>query len=171
MLKPDQKLVIHFFEQIDKLNGKMGHAVLRYSRNPVACAVDFNHKGSTTRDLLDFGPDVPVLGSVAEAADAGSEAVVLGMAPSGGRLPPEMIAEVDKAVAVGMSVINGLHEHLGPRYPELSPGQWIWDIRQEPQDLGIAWARAAGLQNRRALLVGTDTVSYTHLTLPTKREV
>ena len=72
MLKPDQKLVIHFFEQIDKLNGKMGHAVLRYSRNPVACAVDFNHKGSTTRNLLDFGPDVPVLGSVAEAADAGS---------------------------------------------------------------------------------------------------
>ena len=156
MLKPDQKLVIHFFEQIDQLNGKMGHAVLRYSRNPVACAVDFNHKGSTTRDLLDFGPDVPVLGSVAEAADAGGEVLVLGMAPSGGRLPPEMIAEVDKAVAAGMSVINGLHEHLGPRYPELSPGQWIWDIRQEPQDLGIAWARAAGLQNRRALLVGTD---------------
>ena len=85
MLKPDQKLAIHFFEQIDKLNGKMGHAVLRYSRNPVACAVDFNHKGSTTRDLLDFGPDVPVLGSVAEAADAGGEVVVLGMAPSGGR--------------------------------------------------------------------------------------
>ena len=114
MLKPDQKLAIHFFEQIDKLNGKMGHAVLRYSRNPVACAVDFNHKGSTTRDLLDFGPDVPVLGSVAEAADAGGEVLVLGMAPSGGRLPPEMIAEVDKAVAAGMSVINGLHEHLGP---------------------------------------------------------
>jgi len=67
-----------------------------------------------------------------------------------------MVAEVDKAVAAGMSVINGLHEHLAPRYPELSPGQWIWDIRQEPQDLGIAWARAAGLQNRRALLVGTD---------------
>ena len=156
MLKPDQKLVIHFFEQIDQLNGKMGHAVLRYSRNPVACAVDFNHKGSTTRDLLDFGPDVPVLGSVAEAADAGGEVLVLGMAPSGGRLPPEMIAEVDKAVTAGMSVINGLHEHLGPRYPELSPGQWIWDIRQEPQDLGIAWARAAGLKNRRALLVGTD---------------
>ena len=86
-------------------------------------------------------------------------------------MPPEMIAEVDKAVAAGMSVINGLHEHLGPRYPELSPGQWIWDIRQEPQDLGIAWARAAGLQNRRALLVGTDmavgkmTITDCHLSI------
>ena len=156
MLKPDQKLVIHFFEQIDKLNGKMGHAVLRYSRNPITCAIDLNHSGSSTRDLLDFGPDVPVLASVDEAVRAGGEVLVLGMAPSGGRLPPEMIAEVDKAVAAGMSVINGLHEHVGPRYPDLADGQWIWDIRREPQDLGIAWARAAGLQNRRALLVGTD---------------
>ena len=143
MLKPDQKLAIHFFEQIDKLNGKMGHAVLRYSRNPVACAIDFNHSGSSTRDLVDFGPDVPVLASVDEAVAAGGEVLILGMAPSGGRLPPEMVAEVDKAVAAGMSVINGLHEHLGPRYPDLAPGQWIWDIRREPQDLGIAWARAA----------------------------
>ena len=156
MLKPDQKLVIHFFEQIDKLNGKMGHAVLRYSHNPVACAIDFNHSGSSTRDLLDFGPDVPVLASVDEAVVAGGEVLILGMAPSGGRLPPEMITEVDKAVAAGMSVINGLHEQVGPRYPDLADGQWIWDIRREPQDLGIAWARAAGLKNRRALLVGTD---------------
>ena len=156
MLKPDQKLAIHFFEQIDKLNGKMGHAVLRYSRNPVACAIDFNHSGSSTRDLVDFGPNVPVVASVDEAVAAGGEVLILGMAPSGGRLPPEMVAEVDKAVTAGMSVVNGLHEHLGPRYPDLAPGQWIWDIRREPQDLGIAWARAAGLKNRRALLVGTD---------------
>ena len=73
MLKPDQKLAIHFFEQIDKLNGKMGHAVLRYSRNPVACAIDFNHSGSSTRDLVDFGPNVPVVASVDEAVAAGGE--------------------------------------------------------------------------------------------------
>jgi uncharacterized NAD-dependent epimerase/dehydratase family protein len=99
-----------------------------------------------------------VVSSVAEAVDAdvGGEVLVLGMAPSGGRLPPEMVAEVDLAVASGMSVINGLHEQLGPRYPDLKKGQWVWDIRREPQGLGIAWARAAGLSNRRALLVGTD---------------
>ena len=65
----------------------------------------------------------------------------------------EMVEEVDRAVSAGMSVINGLHEQLGPRYPDLPEGQWIWDIRQEPKDLGIAWARAAKLSNRRALLV------------------
>ncbi len=156
MLKPDQRLVIHFSEQINKLNGKMGHGVLRYSRNPIACAVDFNHGGCSTRELLGFGPDVPVVSSVAQAVDVGGEVLVLGMAPSGGRLPPEMVAEVDLAVASGMSVVNGLHEQLEPRYPDLKEGQWVWDIRREPQGLDIACARAAGLSNRRALLVGTD---------------
>ena len=156
MLKPDQKLAIHFFEQIDKLNGKMGHGVLRYSRNPIACAIDLNHGGRSTRDLLEFGPDVPIYSNVESAMSAGGEVLILGMAPSGGRLPAEMVEEVDRAVSAGMSVINGLHEQLGPRYPNLPEGQWIWDIRQEPKDLGIAWARAAKLSNRRALLVGTD---------------
>ena len=156
MLRPEQKLVIHFHEQIDKLNGKMGHGVLRYSRNPVACAIDFNHGGRSTRELLGFGPDVPVVSSVEAAFEHGGEALVLGMAPSGGRLPPEMVAEVDRAVAGGMSVVNGLHEQLSPRYPDLAAGQWIWDIRQEPTGLDIASGRAAELTNLRALLVGTD---------------
>ncbi|MGB1682843.1 MAG: DUF1611 domain-containing protein [Arenicellales bacterium] len=156
MLKPDQKLAIHFWEQIDKLNGKTGHGVLRYSQNPIACVIDFKQGGRRTRDLLDFGPDVPIYANIASAKEAGADVLVIGMAPSGGQLPAEMIAEVDEAIASGMSIINGLHQHLGPRYPQLKSGQWVWDIRQEPKGLGIAWARAAALGNRRVLMVGTD---------------
>ena len=156
MLNRERKLVIHFYEQIDKLNGKMGHGILRYSQNPVACVVDFNHGGTTTRELLDFGPDVPVVSSVEDALAHGPEVLVLGMAPSGGRLPAEMVKEVDHAVGAGLCVVNGLHEFLSGRYPELPSLQWIWDIRREPDGLGIAWGRASELANRRVLLVGTD---------------
>ena len=156
MLKREHKLVIHFFEQIDKLNGKMGHGVLRYSQNQVACVVDFNYGGTTTRDLFNFGPDVPVVASVDEALAHGPQVLVLGMAPSGGRLPEAMVREVDHAVESGLSVVNGLHEFLAGRYPDVSSPQWIWDIRREPDGLGIAWGRASELTNRRVLLVGTD---------------
>ena len=156
MLNRERKLVIHFYEQIDKLNGKMGHGILRYSQNPVVCVIDFNHGGMTTRELLDFGPDVPVVSSVEEALAHGPEVLVLGMAPSGGRLPAEMVKEVDHAVGAGLCVVNGLHEFLGGRYPELPSLQWIWDIRREPDGLGITWGRASELANRRVLLVGTD---------------
>ena len=78
------------------------------------------------------------------------------MAPSGGRLPESMVAEVEQALAAGMCVVNGLHERISDRYANLKAGQWIWDIRKEPQGLGIAWARASELTNRRLLLVGSD---------------
>jgi uncharacterized NAD-dependent epimerase/dehydratase family protein len=67
-----------------------------------------------------------------------------------------MVAEVEQALAAGMCVVNGLHERLSERYPNLKAGQWIWDIREEPEGLGIAWARASELANRRLLLVGSD---------------
>jgi uncharacterized NAD-dependent epimerase/dehydratase family protein len=156
MLNKNQSLVIHFDAQIDQTNGKMGHSVLRYSENPVACVIDRNHGGHRTRELLNFGPDVPIVSSVAEALPYAPEALLLGMAPGGGLLPEHMFDEMDQAITAGLSIVNGLHQHLGPRYPTLVPGQWVWDIRQEPQGLGIATAAAADLPNRRLLLVGTD---------------
>ena len=125
MLRKEQKLVIHFYEQIDKLNGKMGHGILRYSENPIACVIDFNQGGKTTRDLFEFGPDVPVVSNVEQALGYGGEVLVLGMAPSGGRLPESMIAEVEQALAAGMCVVNGLHERISDRYADLRAGQWM----------------------------------------------
>jgi uncharacterized NAD-dependent epimerase/dehydratase family protein len=55
-----------------------------------------------------------------------------------------------------MSLVNGLHDLLGPRYSNLRPGQWIWDIRVEPPGIGVATGRARDLPNRRLLMIGTD---------------
>ena len=66
------------------------------------------------------------------------------------------MGDLDRAVELGLSIINGLHEVLAPRYPELNKPQWIWDIRQEPPNLPIATRQAAGLNNTRILTVGTD---------------
>jgi uncharacterized NAD-dependent epimerase/dehydratase family protein len=57
---------------------------------------------------------------------------------------------------LGLSIINGLHDLVGPRYPSLPDGQWVWDIRIEPDGLKPGTGAAAGLTNRRALLIGTD---------------
>ena len=105
---------------------------------------------------MGYGPYSPVVKDVSESLGLGGNVLVLGMAPSGGRLPPYMFDEVDRAVEGGLSIINGLHEPLANRYPKLQKKQWIWDIRKEPKNLGIASARAAFLRNRRLLMVGTD---------------
>ena len=156
MLNANHSLVVHFDDQIARRNGKMGHGVLRFTANPVVGCIDRNHHGANSRDVLGFGPDCPVVEDVAQALSLGAEVLVLGMAPSGGRLPPHMFEEVDRAVDGGLSIANGLHEQLADRYLKLRPGQWIWDIRKEPEGLSIASAQAASLDNRRLLTVGTD---------------
>jgi uncharacterized NAD-dependent epimerase/dehydratase family protein len=156
MLTPDRKIAIHFDDQLGRLNGKMGHGALRYLPNPVACVIDARQHGRRLREVIDFGMDCPVVRSIDEAVAHGAEVLILGMAPSGGRVPPALLADIDEAVARGLSIVNGLHELLAPRYPGLPPSQWIWDIRREPRDLPIANALAARLDNVRVLTVGTD---------------
>ena len=156
MLDKQQKITIHFEDQLGKLNGKMGHGALRYLENPVACVIDIHHAGKRLHDVIDFGMDCPVVKTVDEAAALGAEVLILGMAPSGGRLPTSIKTDIDRAVELELSIINGLHEPLAPRYPALKAPQWIWDIRQEPANLPIATKQAASLDNIRILTVGTD---------------
>ena len=156
MLEKTQKIAIHFDDQLGKLNGKMGHGALRYLANPVTCVIDASQQGKRLHDVINFGMDCPVVGSVKEAAALGADVLIFGMAPAGGRLPPYLRNDLDQAIAQQLSIINGMHEAFAPLYPDLAPAQWIWDIRQEPENLPVATARAAQLNNTRILTVGTD---------------
>ena len=156
MLTPAHSLVIHFDDQMTRRNGKMGHGVLRFTSNPIAACIDRQHHGRRSNEVLGFGPNCPVVENVEKALAIGGDVLVLGMAPSGGRLPSHLFEEVDRAVEGGLSIANGLHQPLASRYPKLQPGQWIWDLRVEPEGLGIGTAQAALLGNRRLLTLGTD---------------
>ncbi|MGU9957347.1 MAG: DUF1611 domain-containing protein [Arenicellales bacterium WSBS_2016_MAG_OTU3] len=156
MLRPKQKLAILFDDKLSEDNGKMGHGVLRYTDNPVTCVIDYRFKNKRLHDVIKIGQDCPIVSSVSKAAELGAEVLVLGMAPSGGRLPAQLEAEVDAAIENGLCVVNGLHSALNPRYAKLADGQWIWDIRKEPEGLIVAQARASKLDNNRLLMIGTD---------------
>ncbi len=156
MLRRDQPLALFMEGATDADLGKMGHGVLRYSPNPIACVIDSELAG---RDVMEFGRSprsAPIVGTIREAAALGAQVLVLGIAPPGGLFPPEWFPALDEAVAAGMSVVNGLHDRLEPRYPQLKPGQWIWDVRVEPPGLTTASGLAGKLTNKRVLMLGTD---------------
>ena len=71
-----------------------------------------------------------------------------------------MRADVCVALEAGLSLASGLHSRLAedPDFAAIprAPGQWIWDLRQEPPGLEVAAARAAALPCRRLLAVGSD---------------
>lgn len=156
MLKPEQPLALFMNGHLGDRHGKMGYGILRFSRNPVVCAIDPTHAGKTICDVVESPRNAPVVATVAEAAALGAQVLVLGIAPSGGLLPRDWFPHLDAAVGLGMSLVNGLHDPLAPRYPALRPGQWVWDIRREPPGIGVGAGRARELPCRRLLMVGTD---------------
>jgi len=134
----------------------MALGILRYSPNPVLCAVDSAQSGRPLSEFFDLPRDCPVVESVDRAKAAGATVLVIGTAPSGGLIPEAYYPHLDRAVELGLSIVNGLHDRLSLRYGSLRPEQWIWDIRVEPTGIGVAHGRAAALPNRRLLMVGTD---------------
>lgn len=156
MLGRNQPLAIYMEGACDKDFGKMGFGVLRYSPNPVCCVIDSELAG---HDIAEFGRSprsAPIVATIDDAVRMGAEVLVLGIAPPGGLIPREWLGPLDHAVEAGLSLINGLHDLLAPRYTNLKPGQWIWDVRVEPPGLGTASGLAGKLNNKRVLMLGTD---------------
>lgn len=156
MLAGDRPIALYLKDALGRPECKMAIGILRYAPNPVVCAIDAPHAGRRFSDFFRVPRDCPIVGSVDEAAEASAEVLVIGTAPSGGRIPESYYPDLDRAVSIGLAIVNGLHDKLAPRYPGLPPGQFIWDIRSEPSGIGVAEGRAARLGNRRVLMVGTD---------------
>lgn len=159
MFGADTPIVLLQHGGLDNLGGKTGLAMLRYRPGPIVAVVDPAHPGADLRALTGIDRAVPVVGSLAEALPFAPEVAVVGLAPSGGRLPDGMGSDVAAALAAGLSVASGLHSRLADD-PSLAalvrPGRWIWDLRREPPGLSVACGLAAALPCRRLLAVGTD---------------
>ena len=158
MLDPAQPIALFTEGTFGKINAKMAEGILRYGRNPVAAVIDSTQAGRRVRDLCTLDSDVPIVATLAEAQSLGAQVLVLGTAPSGGRLPQDWVSVLDQAVVAGMSLVNGMHDRIQPLFADrLRAGQWVWDLRVPQGDAPpIGMARAASLDNIRVLMVGTD---------------
>lgn len=155
-LTAHSRVVILLQGGIKGQHGKTGLAFLRYSQTKVVAVIDAEAQGESLRSLTKIERDVPIVGDVRAALVYQPEVLLIGIAPSGGQLPPNLLAEIAIAVQAGLSIINGLHTPLKDQFPNLQSGQEIWDIRQEPPGLTIGKGQARSLSSQRILTVGTD---------------
>ncbi len=156
MLNKSDRVIILLHDGIESHHGKTGLAFLRYSQTKIVAVIDRDCAGKSLVELTGIQKDVPIVADVTSALRYQPDALLIGIAPSGGQLPPSLQQEIKTAVDAGISIINGLHTLLNPQFPHLPFGQWIWDIRQEPPGLTIAKAKARSLTAQRILTVGTD---------------
>lgn len=138
--------------------GKMGLGVARYLQNPIVGIIDSQNAGSNINKEHSIDREIPIFEKLDQVIDQGAEVLLLGIAPSGGKIPDTWLPLIEEALASGLCIINGLHDTLAQRFAHHIHDykQWIWDVRVPQFIPKIASGRAAKLTNKRLLMIGTD---------------
>ena len=159
MLKPNQKVAIFMQGFLHSDFGKMGLGVIRYLENPIVGVIDSENAGSNINKEYKIDRDIPIYSSLDQVIKKGAEVLVLGIAPSGGKIPKDWLPLIESAFNAGLCIVNGLHDILGDRFNHKIRDiekQWIWDVRIPNISSQIASAKASELPNKRVLMIGTD---------------
>ena len=85
------------------------------------------------------GHDIPIVATLDEALalPAAPDALLIGIAPTGGKLPPEWRTIIRAAIDAGLDVLSGLHTFLGDDPEFAAGGDRAWnDDRRLPASAG-----------------------------------
>ena len=142
------------------MTSKTANSVIRYLPERTVGVLDRQHAGRTAEDVLGFGEGIPVVGSMREGLALGPTAILIGIAPQGGRMPSEWREWLAEALDGGCDLWSGLHTFLAddPMLAEKARknGRKLLDLRRPPADLPIASGAAKATEAFRVLTMGTD---------------
>jgi len=142
-------------------HGKTAVGVIRYGPDEVVAVIDSTQAGGNVSSILP-GRDIPIVARLDEALamTPRPDTLLIGIAPTGGRLPASWRAVILEAIRAGLDVHSGLHTFLGDD-PELASaatatGTQIVDYRRPPDRMETAVGRRHLPGKRVILTVGTD---------------
>ncbi|MBI3750810.1 MAG: DUF1611 domain-containing protein [Chloroflexi bacterium] len=157
----DRRLVILTEGEFGPHHAKTAWGVIRFGTDPIAAILDSTIAGRNVAEWLP-GHDIPAVATLAEALamPEAPNALLIGIAPTGGKLPASWRATILQAIAAGLDIESGLHTFLGDD-PEFSAaaaaaGVRIVDYRRPPERHETAVGRRHAPGKKVILTVGTD---------------
>jgi len=157
----ERRLVILTEGEFGPHHAKTAWGVIRYGTDPIAAVLDSTIAGRNVSEWLP-GHDIPAVATLADALvlPEAPNTLLIGIAPTGGKLPAAWRATILEAIGAGMDVHSGLHTFLGDD-PEFSAaaaaaGVRIVDYRRPPERHETAVGRRHLPGKRVILTVGTD---------------
>ena len=156
-----RRLVILAEGQFGAHSAKTAYGVIRYGPDDVVAVLDSTRAGQNVGAFLP-GHDIPIVASLAEALAQPNapDALLIGIAPTGGRLPDTWRSTILAAIEAGLDVLSGLHTFVGddPVFAAAAAarGTLIVDYRRPPERMETAVGRRHGPGKRVILTVGTD---------------
>ncbi|MEO7455852.1 MAG: DUF1611 domain-containing protein [Gemmatimonadaceae bacterium] len=139
---------------------KTANACIRYTPERVVGVIDSTKAGRTSQEVIGFGGDIPVVATLDEGLALGPNALLIGIAPSGGQLPESWVELIAKAIEHKLEIWSGLHSFISdvPRLADLAKqhGVTIHDLRRPPAKLAVSNGRVRDVDATVVLTVGTD---------------
>lgn len=161
---PARRLVILAEGNFGFHHGKTAVGVIRYGPDPVSAVIDSTQAGRNVREWLGDDPrfDIPIVSTLGEALalEPRATALLIGIAPTGGRLPDDWRATILDAIQAGMEIHSGLHTFLGDDAEFAAAARErdvrIVDYRRSPERMETSVGRPHRAGSRVILTVGTD---------------
>jgi uncharacterized NAD-dependent epimerase/dehydratase family protein len=156
-----RRLVILAEGEFGPHSGKTAYGVIRYGRDDVVAVVDSTKAGQNVEAYLP-GHDIPIVATLGDALALPNppDALLIGIAPTGGRLPDTWRTLILEGIAAGLNVHSGLHTFLADdpefRAAAEARGTSIVDYRRPPDRMETAVGRRHGPGKRVILTVGID---------------
>jgi uncharacterized NAD-dependent epimerase/dehydratase family protein len=145
-------------------SGKTAHGVIRYGTRDVVCVIDSTLAGRTAVEVEPFClRPVPIVATVRDAIDMGATALLIGVAPTGGKLDPAWRPALLEAIGAGLALEAGLHTELSADEELLDAasraGVELRDLRAAPADLTVPKGPYSRADSAHVVhSVGSDTV-------------
>jgi uncharacterized NAD-dependent epimerase/dehydratase family protein len=157
---PPQRFLILADGDFSPMTSKTANSVIRYLPERVIGVVDHRTAGRTVQDVLGFGGAIPVVPDMGAGLALRPDAVMIGIAPMGGKLPDQWRTWLLSALEAGCDIWSGLHTFIGddPLLAERAraSGREIRDVRRPPPNLPVAEGLARLVEPLVVLTVGTD---------------
>jgi len=143
-----------------ELPSKTAMGVIAYGRDPVVAIIDSQRAGRDVSEWLGAEHRAPVVAGLAAALAEHPTALLIGIAPQGGKIPPPWRAIIVEAIEHGLDIVSGLHEFVSddPEFSGLAAthGVELIDHRRPPERHEVATGRAHRPGSRVILTVGSD---------------
>ena len=107
-----EHIVILADRKLGPVTSKMGNSAIRFASEKIVAVIDSTKAGKTVNDILGFGGNIPIHASLEETLIYEPNALLIGISPPGGTLPPEWYSWIIEALQNKLNIISGLHEHL-----------------------------------------------------------
>ena len=156
-----RRLVVLTEGEFGRHDAKTGLGVIRYGRDHVVAVLDSTMAGRNIREFMP-GFDVPFVSSLDEALQGPvrPDGLLIGIAPTGGRLPTTWRTTILEAIAAGLDIHSGLHEFMqdDPEFAAAAAtaGTQLIDYRRPPERMDTSVGRRNLAGKRVILTVGTD---------------